>query len=142
MSPGEQTPQRLQQRSHIDRDIERLRSTQQGVYGQLVNGCDIASCSASYAPPGRGVAALKKEPDFNQEVIAIAVAQSGERGFFELNLPPGEYVLCGGNVVSAKDNRFSRWGACLTLSLRMGAERHDWWTGPAGGLWLPGPKPK
>ena len=72
----------------IDRQVESQLTIASGVYGQTTSVDDVGSNSPQYFPMTLSV--------FNSEDhnAALANARSDERGFYEIQLSPGEYTIC------------------------------------------------
>jgi hypothetical protein len=109
-------------------DIEDRVTITQGIYGQLIGGCDTTGCVER--PLDYGDVAAFAEPVPSGPVTLTAVAQTtvDDAGFFELTLPPGTHYLA--------------WitdGAVHTSTTRIvvptGRARWDFTSGPGGGIW-------
>jgi hypothetical protein len=100
----------------LDRNIEGRVTIQQGVYGQLVQGCDSSGC--------------QDQPAAGEHVVVYAASQSSVYasadadgdGFYQVELPAGDYTLCT--------------YSCTEISVPDHAlVRYDWTSGPGGGRW-------
>lgn len=89
---------------------------QQGVYGQLIQGCDTSGC--------------QDQPDGGEHVVVYAASQSSAfasadsdgDGVYQIELPDGDYTLCT--------------YSCTPISVpAQSTVRYDWTSGPGGGLW-------
>jgi hypothetical protein len=119
----------------LSRCIDDRVTIEQGIYGQLVSGCDTPDCSPSYAvglslrvydsdptpatgPPGNAVIY-----DEGTTLTPIARVASGGEGFYEIALPAGTYYFCANSC------------ARINLSASPPRVRYDWTSGPGGGFW-------
>jgi hypothetical protein len=115
----------------LDHHVEDLVTIAQGLYGQVIYYTDIPSEEDDQYSIGFPVDVFAVPPGADPgEPVASTV--TGERGFFELALEPGEWLVC------------TRWQfTCVTSSLAPGERlRLDyafafpgWWSGGAG--WPP-----
>ena len=100
----------------LDRNIEGRVTIQQGVYGQLVQGCDTSGCQDQPAAGEHVVVYAASESS------AFASADADGDGFYEIALPAGDYTLCTYN--------------CTQITVPDHAlVRYDWTSGPGGGRW-------
>ena len=102
----------------LDRNIEGKVTIQEGVYGQLVQGCDTSGCL--------------DQPDSDEHVVVYAASQSSayanadsdDDGIYQIELPGGDYTLCT--------------YSCTPISVpEQTLVRYDWTSGPGGGHWDP-----
>jgi hypothetical protein len=101
----------------LDRNIEDSVTIQQGVYGQLVTGCDTGDCRDQPATDQR---VMVQAP--GQSVGPFAETTSDGNGVYQLELPVGDYTLC----------TFS----CTPITVPGHTiVRFDWTSGPGGGHW-------
>jgi hypothetical protein len=99
----------------LDRNIEGKVTISQGVYGQLVDGCDTTGC--------------QDQPASGEQVTVYAASASSRYasatadgdGFYEIELEAGDYTLCT--------------YSCTEVSVPDGLVRYDWTSGPGGGHW-------
>jgi len=95
----------------LDGDIEDEITIEQGVYGQLLKGCD--GCT--------------DQPAVNEEVTVYVPGHDDQsvmsdgHGVYELGLPAGDYTLCT--------------SVCTPITVPYGIIRYDWTSGPGGGTW-------
>jgi hypothetical protein len=120
--------------------IDDRATIEQGVYGQLLNGCDTDDCTWSYAV-GMGVRVYDANPtpasgpqdqgiyDTGTGLTPISRTTSGVEGFYELALSPATYYLCTNNCSE------------VILSALQPRIRSDWASGPDGGIWWAGSCP-
>ena len=100
----------------LDRNIDGKVTIEQGVYGQLIEGCDSSGC--------------QDQPAAGEHVVVYAASQStvfasadadGD-GFYEIALPAGDYTLCT--------------YSCTQITVPdQSVVRYDWTSGPGGGHW-------
>jgi hypothetical protein len=100
----------------LDRNIDGKVTIEQGVYGQLVSGCDSSGC--------------QDQPASGEHVVVYAASQSATfasadadgDGFYQIALPAGDYTLCT--------------YSCTEISVPdRSTVRYDWTSGPGGGKW-------
>jgi hypothetical protein len=100
----------------LDRNIEGKVTIQQGVYGQLIQGCDTSGC--------------QDQPDSGEHVVVYAASQSSAfasadsdgDGVYQIELAAGDYTLCT--------------YSCTPISVPgQSTVRYDWTSGPGGGHW-------
>ncbi len=80
------------ERKTVDRHVEDLVTIAHGLYGQIITVNDVGNTDEAY------------QPGFTVDVYALpsgvalgpvlATATSGDRGFWELGLDAGDYVVC------------------------------------------------
>ena len=99
----------------LDRDIEGKVTIQQGVYGQLVDGCDTSGCQDQ---PASGETVTVYAASASHE---YATASADGDGFYEIRLDTGDYTICT--------------YACTEVTVPSGVVRYDWTSGPGGGEW-------
>lgn len=100
----------------LDRNIDGKVTIDQGVYGQLITGCDTSGC--------------QDQPAAGEHVVVYAASQSSTYasadadtdGFYEIALPAGDYTLCTYSCTE------------ITVPDRS-TVRYDWTSGPGGGRW-------
>jgi hypothetical protein len=100
----------------VDTDIEDQITIEQGVYGLLISGCDTAGC--------------QDQPAAGEEVVVYAAGENGpfaeatsdNDGVYQMDLEPGDYILCT--------------YSCTAVTVRANEKtRYDWVSGPGGGQW-------
>jgi hypothetical protein len=99
----------------LDRNIEGKVTIQQGIYGQLVEGCDTSGCEDQPAS-GESVTVYAASASYS-----YASATADGDGFYEIELPAGDYTVCT--------------YSCTQVSVPTGIVRYDWTSGPGGGQW-------
>jgi hypothetical protein len=100
----------------LDRNIEGKVTIQQGVYGQLVRGCDTSGCQDQADSDEHVVVYAASESS------AFATADSDGDGVYQIDLPPGDYTLCT--------------YSCTPINVPgQTVVRYDWTSGPGGGHW-------
>ncbi|MEZ4445109.1 MAG: hypothetical protein R3B72_38910 [Polyangiaceae bacterium] len=114
--------------------IDDLVTIGQGIYGELLNGCDTADCETSRAS-GMEVRVYDEDPtppdpddatDDGTTLVPLAVTKADGAGFYEVELLPGSYSVCT-NVCTT-----------TTVSPDDAPQRLDWASGPGGGRWYVG----
>ena len=100
----------------LDRNIEGKVTISQGVYGQLVEGCDTSGCQDQPASGEHVVVYAASES------TTFASADSDDDGVYQIELPGGDYTLCT--------------YSCTPISVpESSLVRYDWTSGPGGGHW-------
>ena len=99
----------------LDRNIEGKVTIHQGVYGQLVQGCDTSGCQDQ---PADGETVTVYAASASNE---YATATADADGFYEIRLDAGDYTLCT--------------YSCTEVTVPNGLVRYDWTSGPGGGQW-------
>lgn len=115
----------------LDRDVDGLATVKQGVYGQLLTGCDTPNCTPTYLPP-RPVGLFTVAPLRDGGVFPAPLAQttSKDRGFYEFTADAGSYYLAVGQNDAATG---VSWFASAAIRVPVGVTRIDWQSGPGGG---------
>lgn len=116
-------------------DIEGQETISQGVYGQLVNGCDTPDCSASVAA-GTPVFVFDERPDANTQAFSAMASSNGE-GLYQVSLAAGTYSLCRGYFNDQPSVMKYFFGPCVEVTVGTKVRR-DWASGPGGGHWSGG----
>lgn len=116
----------------LDRDVDKLATIKQGVYGQLLAGCDTAGCTPKYLP-SRSVGLFDQAPVRDGGVYPAPLVQlsSGERGFYEISVDAGTFYLAIGEPDRA--NGGTSWFSSSSIRVPVGVARIDWESGPGGG---------
>lgn len=100
----------------LDRNVEGKVTIDQGVYGQLVQGCDTSGCQDQPASHEHVVVYAASNSDI------FASADTDGDGFYEIALPAGDYTICT--------------YSCTEISVPdRSTIRYDWTSGPGGGVW-------
>ncbi len=115
----------------LDKEIDGLATVKQGLYGQLLTGCDTPSCTPTYLPP-RPVGLFGVAPVRDGGVYPAPLAQttSRDKGFYELAADAGTYYLAIGQSEAATG---VSWFASSSVRVPVGVTRIDWESGPGGG---------
>jgi hypothetical protein len=108
----------------VDTDIESRVTIDQGVYGQLLRGCDTGSCRVAI-DSGIGVTAELPPPNGAIHGASLDATTSDDRGFYQFELPAGAYQLCT--------------TTCTPIEIPEGTVRYDWVSTDRGGEWCKGP---
>jgi hypothetical protein len=122
----------------VNRCIDERATSPQGVYGQLIHGCDTPDCSASYAV-GKELRVYDADPtpsnhqdpgihDSGTTLRPILRAMSVTQGFYEITLGHGTHYLC----------TFTFKCTQVVLSSDQPRIRQDLVSGPGGGRWSAG----
>ncbi len=104
----------------IDRNVEKYVTIQQGIYGQITSLDDVGSDNDPKYLPGFGVDVFAV-PAGDALADPIASAVSNGRGFYEIDVPAGEYVIC------------SSFRRCVSISVAQGLLRIDYESGVGPG---------
>jgi hypothetical protein len=115
-------------------DIEGEHTIAQGIYGQLINGCDTRECEQT---PAVNIPVFLFATRPTSETQAFdQTTSSNASGLFELEVAPGAQVLCRGHFNDYEQRYF--FGPCIEVAVPVGTVRHDHASGPGGGQWYPG----
>jgi len=115
----------------LDHNVERYRTIEHGVYGQLIRGCDTFGCDDSY---GNGIqAAAFPVATTNFAVQPIDSFTANEQGFYQLALESGTYLIAVDATTS--DDGFTSGAQSTEVTLAGEIIRRDWTSGPGGGHW-------
>lgn len=116
-------------------NIEGRQTITQGLYGQLINGCDTQDCRISPAE-GTPVFVFGARPTKATQSF-LATTSSIQDGLFQLELPAATYTLCRGYFNDQPSVMKYAFGPCVETTV-VTQQRHDWASGPGGGHWHPG----
>lgn len=105
----------------INDDVSAQLTIVNGVYGQLLAGCDTPTCGGGYSS-GVSVSLASSLPDGG--VAAAGSTTTDGQGFYQLAADAGAYRLCA-----------YAGGVCTEVVLPEGRLRVDHTSGPGGGIW-------
>ncbi len=113
-------------------DIEGRMTITQGVYGQLLGGCDTPGCSTRVLPDEE--VAIFDAPVTTGPVTATPIdsTRSDGAGFYELEAPAGHYYIAWVDDGSSGRAINTQIGE---IDVPTGIVRVDFTSGSGGGLW-------
>lgn len=113
-------------------DVEGRVTITQGVYGQLVSGCDTSGCTDRVITRGEVAAFDAPPPSGTLTRAPVARDAVDEAGFYELSLAPGTYHLAWVVDEGSGPGVHTRVEAIVVAD---GIARWDFTSGPGGGIW-------
>lgn len=117
----------------LDKNVESQVTITQGVYGQLLAGCDTPGCSTSYLP-SRDVGLFDVQVVRNDAGVfpaPLVHVTSRDRGFYEIGVDAGSFFLAIGQPDTARGG--TSWFTSTSVRVPVGVGRVDWVSGPGGG---------
>jgi hypothetical protein len=105
-----------------------------GIAGLVYDGCDTPDCTGGPSS-WWSVGVFAALPPLGPIDSPLAVGKPDSRGYYEIALEPGSYVVCAGHL---EGGGIRVYGVCIDVTIGGGVSGFDYTSGPGGGAWFAG----